>query len=82
MKQYGGLGRARGVGKESMAIQAILAGAVHNLKKVLRFIASRDSAGQSGAIACGWRLRVCLEAILTKVLRSTWPTRAMQLLAA
>jgi IS5 family transposase len=51
MKHYGGLGRARGVGRDSMAIQAILAGAVHNLKKVLRFIASRGLASQSGASA-------------------------------
>ncbi len=38
MKTYGGLSRARGVGEESMAIQAIMAGAVNNVKKILRHI--------------------------------------------
>jgi len=82
MKHYGGLGRARGLGQESMAIQAILAGAVHNLKKVLRFIASRDSARQCGVIAHCCHLYACLEAMLTNILRSKQPNHVMQLLAA
>lgn len=55
MKQYGGLGRARGIGEESMAIQALLAGAVYNLKKVFRFIARRDATTQSDIV-----VRICL----------------------
>ena len=38
MKNYGGLGRARGLGEESMAIQAALAGGVYNAKKILRHL--------------------------------------------
>lgn len=79
MKQYGGLGRARGVGQESMAIQALLAGTVHNFKKVLRFIIKRDSTAQCGACSCCFRIRAYLEAILSGGKQSN---RTMQLLAA
>jgi len=82
MKQYGGLGRARGIGRKAMSIQAIMAGAVYNLKKILRFIASRDSGRRSGAIAHCCRLYACLEAMLTNILRGKQPNHMTQLLAA
>jgi IS5 family transposase len=47
MKCYCGLGRARGLGRESMAIQASLSGAVKNFKKVLAFIASAEFVDKS-----------------------------------
>lgn len=37
MKRYNGLGRARGIGEESMAIQTMMSAAVFNLKKALKF---------------------------------------------
>jgi len=82
MKEYGGLGRARGIGREAMSIQAMMAGAVHNLKKVLRFIARRDSARQCGVIAHCCHLYACLEAMMTNILRGKQPNHVMQLLAA
>jgi IS5 family transposase len=50
MKCYGGLGRARGLGEESMAIQAMLAGAVHNLKKALKFVGKRKAQAQEAVL--------------------------------
>ena len=38
MKKHYGLGRARWLGEDAMAIQAALAGAVHNYKKILKFV--------------------------------------------
>lgn len=55
MKSYGGLGRARWLGEEAMAIQAMMAGAVHNFKKVLRHLARLQKAAQS-ALASSFRL--------------------------
>jgi len=47
MKNYGGLGRARWIGEEAMAIQCLMAGAVLNLKKALRHLARLEKAAQS-----------------------------------
>lgn len=42
MKSHGGLRRARWLGTEAMAIQVLMAGVVHNLKKVLRFLREQE----------------------------------------
>jgi transposase len=47
MKNYGGLGRARWIGEEAMAIQCLMAGTVLNLKKTLRHIAKLEKEAQS-----------------------------------
>lgn len=73
MKQYGGLGRARGIGRESMTIQAILAGAVYNLKKVLRFMKTRDLAARSGApVPCCEVVTTVTTAILNALCGKHW----------
>jgi IS5 family transposase len=82
MKCYGGLGRARGIGRESMAIQAIMAGAVKNFKKVLRFIEMQESADQSGIAACCRRLYVWLRVWFSEPARGKRPNRVTQPLAA
>ena len=82
MKQYGGLGRARGKGREAMSIQASLAGAVYNLKKVLRFIASRDSDGQSDTVTSCRGPCAAVIAALANVLSGKQWRLATQLLAA
>lgn len=51
MKNYGGLRKARWVGEEAMVIQAMMAGAVHNLKKVLKFIGTGPNASMSTCFA-------------------------------
>lgn len=43
MKYYGGLGRARWIGEESMAIQTLMAGVVHNFKKILKFLNTKQA---------------------------------------
>ncbi len=40
MKRYSGLGGARWLGEDAMAIQALLCAGVHNLKKVLKHLAA------------------------------------------
>jgi IS5 family transposase len=82
MKHYGGLGRARGVGEEQMAIQAMMAGAVYNLKKVLRFIANRESAAQSRLHFCCCRLYMCLQSLLLKLWCTERPNRLTRQFAA
>ncbi len=82
MKQYGGLGRARGIGEESMAIQALLAGAVYNLKKVLRFIARNNAAAQSHAVVNGCCLHSRLRMSLLILLRCKLLNRLIPQLAA
>lgn len=55
MKNYGGLGRARWLGEEGIAIQCLMAGTVLNLKKVLRHMARLENAAQS-ALASPFQL--------------------------
>ena len=50
MKNYGGLGRARGIGEESMAIQSAIAAGVNNVKKILKHLERR--AKQAGKGVC------------------------------
>jgi len=52
MKRYHGLERAKGLGEESMAIQAMMSAGVCNFKKILKFLdkqAKNAAAGVSGA---------------------------------
>lgn len=50
MKSYGGLGRIRGIGEDIAAIQAAMAGAVHNIKKILKHITELEKATLVGVI--------------------------------
>lgn len=52
MKRYNGLGRARGIGEESMAIQAMMSAAAFNLKKALKFARLQGDIVGSACI-CG-----------------------------
>ena len=82
MKCYGGLGRARGIGEESMAIQAIMAGAVYNLNKTLRFIANCQSVAQSDVMACYNCFYARLRVLYSKLLCDKQMHLVMQSLAA
>jgi transposase len=51
MKSYGGLGRARGIGADSAAIQAALAGAAYNLKKILKHVMAQEKSASEAVTA-------------------------------
>jgi IS5 family transposase len=81
MKCYGGLGRARGIGRESMMIQAFMAGAVKNLKRVVHLIQNRESAAHAAISVAFQRLCAQLLRQLLTLGYGKWPNPLIQPLA-
>lgn len=82
MKHYGGLGRARGIGEESMAIQAKMAAAINNLKKVLKFVRRQGHVGMNDLMtACGY-IRSAIRFIFGHATSGKQKTAEILLLAA
>lgn len=78
MKSHGGLGRARWLGKEAMAIQALMCGMVHNIKKLMKFLERMRKAEKAaqmspfGAFPAFWSLVMPLSSHFRIVRRMIW----------
>jgi hypothetical protein len=76
MKRYHGLERAKGLGEDSMAIQAMMSAGVCNFKKILKFLDKRmEAAASAVSHACvtvlsqfsGFLARILAPARLTRL---------------
>lgn len=82
MKHYGGLGRARGIGEEAMAIQAKMAAVVNNIKKVLRFVERQERSVSDEIMTVYGCISSVVKWIFGRTTSSKWKFAEISALAA
>lgn len=67
MKSHYGFGRARWLGEEAMAIQALMCGMVHNLKKLMKFRERMREAAKAAQMSPSWAFAACSGLLLSSL---------------